>query len=73
MALYLENFYRDLHALVMLRGADGWSRCRRPCHVLLHVLQSCILLLLMLKLLLPLTLLLLLQLVSHQLHSQPNA
>lgn len=56
----LKNLNGDLHALVMLWSTNGWGRCS---HALLHVLQSCILLLL----LLPLTLLLLLQLVSHEL------
>lgn len=65
MSTDLKNLHRDLHALVMLWGANGWGGCRWASHAMLHVLQGCILLLL-----LPLTLLLLLQLVSHQLETQ---
>ena len=64
----LENLHRDLHALVMLWGADGRGGCRRPGHALVHVrLQECILLPM-----LPLALLLMLQLVSHQLDTNTH-
>ncbi len=44
----LKNLHRDLHALVMLWGANGWGGRRWPGHAMLHVLQGCILLLLLL-------------------------